>query len=150
MESLIKTLRGETTQKEFSLGANLKVKLRTLTQEEMDNVVARTQAQSIVTQGELMKKPVLGYSLMSINNVPMEAFPEVKEAIKKDREKPTNYIVEEVLGKLDAQMCQELYELYLELADEVRKERENLKKSSASQQAEPVGSSSDKSGTSTS
>ena len=143
MDSLIKALKGEPTYKDFQL-KDMKVQLRSLIRTEMDDVLRRVQATNIMSQEELIKLPILAYSLISINGRDVMTFEETQELFKKNDKMPVNYIKEEVFGKLDVWSLNTLYELYIELAREVREKQEQLKNSLAPQSAEPSGTSSKK------
>lgn len=143
MDSLIKALKGEPVYKDFQL-KDMKVQLRSLSRIEMDDVLKRSQASSMMAQEELLKLPILAYSLVAINGRDIMTFNETQELFKKNEKLPINYIKEEILGKLDVWTLNTLYELYIELAKEIREKQEQLKNSLAPQSAELSGTSSKK------
>lgn len=137
MDSLIKLLKAECTYKEFDV-KGVKITLRTLTQSEKEEIVKRVYALNVIAENELMKKPILGYALVKINNSPILAYPELqnKLAENKDKQLPTNLVVESFLDKVSSNFTYYLYELYLQLDLEEMREIQELKKDSADLLAE--------------
>lgn len=140
---LIKALKGETAQKEFVF-KDFKVVLRTLKRNEFDEVVRRTNSDSLTTQIVSIKRPILGYSLESINGIPIISLDDVRNKMAGDVHLTKNIVVEEMLGNLDTSLIDVLYSCYDSLAADDAKQREELKKDSATPHQGSSGDSSKK------
>lgn len=140
MDSLIDALKGKPVEKEVEF-ASMKMKIRTLKRKEMDDVLRRSISDNPIVQMELMKKAILGYSLISLNGVDMEMYPDVREKMK-DVNAKRNECVEDILSNVDVTTLNLIYDAYIELAEADRKNKESLKKASADQSVELSGTSS--------
>lgn len=124
--NLIDALMGKNFEKEFDLGTS-KVVLRTLTQNEM-NEVMMSVPRTDITMIEFEKIPTLAYSLVSINGIKIEAYPEIQEEIKKDSKVNVRGIIAAMLGKLDTAVINVLWAYYRQVEEESKKNIEQLKK----------------------
>lgn len=140
---LIKALKGDTTQKEFVF-KDFKVTLRTLKRSEFDDVVRRTNSDSITTQIVSIKRPILGYSLEAINGLPILNLDDVRNRMSQDVHLTKNLVVEDMLGNLDTALVDVLYACYDSLASDDIKQREELKKDLANPHQGSSGDSSKK------
>lgn len=120
---LMEALFGEPVKKEFKLG-NKPLVLKTLTQAEMNDVMARLPRMDLSII-ELQKVPILARALVSVDNVAIEAVAEVQEAVQKKI--PVIDAIEVVLGKMDTSIINLLYGFYAVLLEDVKKQREDLK-----------------------
>lgn len=130
MESIISLFKAEPFKKEFTIGG-VRFELRMLTRNEYDDVMSRTKMASddVLSREAILKRPVLGYSLQSINGVNIKDVKEIKEKIDKSNGfLPINLAVEDVLGGFDAFFIDTLYNFHLKLIEEDEKNKESLKK----------------------
>lgn len=130
MESLINLFKAEPFKKTFDFGG-VKITLKMLSRREYDDVMGRANISTddIVSKEVLIRRPILGYALDSINGVNVKDLQEIKSAIEKSNGAiPVNIAVEQVLGSFDAFFVDSLYGLYNKLVEEDEKNREELKK----------------------
>ena len=140
MESLIKMLSGEPTYKEFKYNGH-SLEMRTLTGEELDMVVRRTQGINLLSQGEIQKIPILGYALVKIDGCDLLSIKEVREDLKKNKDMQSNEAVEKIISQLDKHVINALYDLYISLSTEVMEKVELLKNVSKAQSPDSSGNS---------
>ena len=135
MEILSK-LFGERFKKEFEVGGN-KVMFQTLSKKEQIQAAFMNTGGDIVYQFESLKVPTLARSIVSINGTGWENCEEVKQILadRKENNADTNIlgIIEKVLGDLDGEVINTLYNCYNELTAEHKKEVDKLKKALPSQ-----------------
>lgn len=131
MNSLIELFSGQTTSRVFK-GKNFSFKLRTLTTDEMTDVLRRTDlvALSDITKTVMIRKLTLAYALEAVNNVDIMAIPEISELRKSKQDQNISKadLLIEVLGKFDDSTIRTLYSCYEQLLDEHDKEALELKK----------------------
>lgn len=130
MESLISLFKAEPFKKEYDLNG-VKVVLKMLSRKEYDDVMSRANISSadIVSKEAILRRMVLGYSVVSINGVNIQDIKEVKELVEKSNGlMPTNIAFERVLGDFDAFLVDSFYALYNQLVDDDEKNKEELKK----------------------
>ena len=130
MNALIELFSGHTTSKKFS-NKNCTFKLRTLTTDELADVLRRTDlvALSDLTKLVVTRKLTLAYALESVNDVDVLALPEIQELRKsKGNDVSKVDLLAEVLGKFDDLTIRTLYSFYEELQEEHEKGLESLKK----------------------
>ena len=129
MESLISLFKAEPFKKEYDLNG-AKITLQMLSRKEYDDVMSRANisADDIVSKEALLRRPVFGYALKSVNGVNVKDIKEVKDAIEKTPNIPVNLAVEKVLGDFDAFFVDGMYALYNQLVEDDAKNREELKK----------------------
>lgn len=133
MDSLLALFKAEPFSKEFEING-VKLHLRVLTSKEYDEIMSRAKISlnDLVSKRAMIKRPILGYSIVSLNGVRVEDFKEIKESLKIHKDKkedlPINLIVEEFLGELDTLTIDAFYSLYEELEEEKSKSLEEIKK----------------------
>lgn len=129
MESLISLFKAEPFKKEYDLNG-AKITLQMLSRKEYDDVMSRANisADDIVSKEALLRRPVLGYALKSVNGVNVKDIKEVKDALEKNPNISVNLAVEKVLGDFDAFFVDGMYALYNQLVEDDAKNREELKK----------------------
>lgn len=133
MEKLIDLFKAKTVYKEFKTPA-LSFKLRTLTTDELADVLRRADFAAVSPEAKLFvaKKVTLAYSLESINNVEILAIPEVVALRDKYQAKNENKtkvdLLSEIIGEFDAEVVDDLYKCYNIAVEESNKSREQLKK----------------------
>lgn len=133
--SLFERLCGRKKEKVFQL-ENTQIKMRILTQSDIDEVFRSTSIDDFYTKSETTKRPTLARAIIEIDNRPIDSYPEVVERLNKRREAYPNenpafaikLAIEEFLGTLPASNIHELYKAYSVLVEEDRKESEGLKK----------------------
>lgn len=125
--NIVDVLLGKPESKEFNLGKDGKIVLKTLTQQELEDVMEKLPRLDL-SMMELQKIPILARAIVSINGVDIHAFGEVQEAIKKDEKVRVSSVIEDVLRRqMDTTMINLLYGYYGELLEETTKKRESLK-----------------------
>lgn len=135
MEKIVSFFKSEPYSKEFTLG-DFKVKLKTLSRIEFDDVMARAgiSLDNIVSKEAIVKRPILGYAIISINGSPVSEVPEIKLAIEDYKKRynqpsaPLNLMVEDALGNMDAGLVDILYDFYKTLQEENQKRLDEIKK----------------------
>ena len=135
MDKVLSFFKSEPFSKEYTFN-NFKVKLRTLTRAEFDDVMLRASisVDNIISKDAIVKRMVLGYSLVSVNGVSVLEIPEIKEGVEDYKKRfntqavPTNLVIEDVLGKADAAYTDSLYDLYSLLKAENQERLEEIKK----------------------
>lgn len=135
MENVLSFFKSEPFTKEYTFN-NFKVKLRTLTRAQFDDVMLRASisVDNIISKDAIVKRMILGYALVSINGVSVLEIPEIKEGIEDYKKRfntqlvPTNLVIEDVLGKADAAYTDSLYDLYNLLKAENQERLEEIKK----------------------
>ena len=136
MKRLIDVLKGQRYEKDFDVyGAN--IKLQSLWKNEETLIYARFQGYDFLSQMELAKVPILAKAVVSIENVAISAYPEIRDIMQKDKGKDISAAMEEFLGNLDAGVVDYLYKLYMQLKDEREKERLSNSNFSQEQKVEP-------------
>ena len=131
MEKLIDLFQAGTNYKEFKAGT-LSFKLRTLTTDELLDVLRHADYQTSTPETKFFfaKKMTIAYSLEAVNGVEIMAIPEIvklKEELK-DKDATKVDLLMKVLGAFDADIIEDMYNCYNQLADESNKKREELKK----------------------
>ncbi len=131
MNSLIEIFSGQTTSRTFR-GKNFTFKLRTLTTDEMAEVLRRTDliALSEITKAVMVRKLTLAYALESVNDVDVMAIPEIQDLRKSKKDENISKVdlLIEVLGHFDDMTIRTLYGCYEQLQAENEKETLELKK----------------------
>lgn len=135
MEKIVSFFKSEPYSKEFTFG-EFKVKLRTLSRAEFDDVMARADisVDNLISKDAIIKRSVLGYALISVNGSPITELPEIKLAITDYMKKynqpsaPTHLLVEDALGNMDAGLVDVLYDFYKNLQEENQKRLDEIKK----------------------
>jgi hypothetical protein len=140
MKKLAEVLLGGRKTKEFKVGESV-VLLQSLTAQDQSEINSEASGLNALTYLESSKVPTLARSLVEIDKVPIEAFPEVREYLRKDTELKTVQAVEKSLYDMDKENVNLLFSLYLDLETERQAEREKLKNSSRVQSAESSGKS---------
>jgi len=132
--SLLDKLRGNSFSKEFNLGKDLKVSIRTLTAREDAEIVARFPNLDLMTFSNLCRIPTLARAIEKVNGVPFESSTDILQDLaerKVENPHATFFTsAEVVLGKFPVTTIAQLYSFYLELLLAHRDELEGLKKSS--------------------
>lgn len=133
MESILSLFKAEPYSKEFEING-VKAKLRVLTSKEFDEIMARANISlsDLVSKRAMIRRPILSYSLVSLNGAKVEDFKDYKEIEQSYKDKKEEYtrnmILEELLGKFDSLLVDSLYSLYETLEQEKAKELEEVKK----------------------
>lgn len=143
MQKLVDALLGQRKEKTYQIGGN-KVVLQTLTASEQTEIsrIVGSRNLDFASQAEVAKVPILARSLVAINEVPIEAQPEVREKMRNDPTLSSVQVVEEVLGGFDWGTVEYLFNTcYADLVQERAKELDALKNSSRDQLAESSGKS---------
>ena len=125
--TLLSLLQGSTISKRYEFGET-SFELRTLVQEEKEEIVNRVFALNIAAQEELWKKPILGHALTKVSDAPIMGFPAIKELKLKNPESASKLIVELWLNKANTTLVSALYALYVKLEEDELKKYEQLKK----------------------
>lgn len=133
MESLIDLFQAKSAVKEFKT-TNLSFKLRTLTTDELIDVLRRADlvSTSDTTKIFVAKKLTVAYSLEAVNGVEVMALPEIARlrADEKNKDLSKVDLLLQVIGNFDADAIEELYNCYNTLLVENDKKRAELKKAS--------------------
>lgn len=135
MENVLSFFKSEPFFKEYTFN-NFKVKIRTLNREEFDDVMLRASisVDNLISKDAIIKRMILGYSLVAVNGVSVSEMPEIKDSIDSYKKRfnvqsaPLNLIVEEVLGKADTGYIDSLYDLYNTIRQENQERLESVKK----------------------
>ena len=131
---LIEILVGEPQTKIYEFMGQ-KVEFKTLRQQEVNEIMIRIP-RADTTMLELEKIPTLARAIVSLNNVPVEMFEEIREIVKDKPEVSIASAMEKILGRIDSDIINLMYGLYCEFREEMFKKREDLKNVSRNQSAE--------------
>jgi predicted Zn-dependent protease len=143
MQKLIDALLGQRKLKEYQVG-EAKVMMQTLTAGEQAEIsrVTGNRGLDYMSQIETSKIPILARSMVSINNVPIDGQPEVREKLRNDPSMAVAQAVEQVLSDMDWSMVEYIFTYcYSDLVQERGKELDSLKNSSRGQSADSSGKS---------
>lgn len=143
MQKLVDALLGQRKEKTYQIGSS-KVILQTLTageQVEISRIIGSRNL-DFVSQAEVAKMPILARSLVSINDVAIEAQPEVRDKMRQNPTLTPAQVVEQVLSEFDWSTIDYIFNYcYSDLVQERMKEMDSLKNSSRDQSAESSGKS---------
>ena len=143
MQKLVDALLGQRKEKTYQIGSS-KVVLQTLTageQVEISRIVGSRNL-DFASQAEVAKVPILARSLIAINDIAIEAQPEVREKMRQDPTMSSAQVVEQVLSEFDWSTIDYIFNYcYSDLVQERAKELDALKNSSRDQSAESSGKS---------
>lgn len=143
MQKLVDALLGQRKQKAYQIGSS-KVVMQTLTAGEQTDVSRIIGGRNLdfASQAEVAKVPILARSIVSINDVAIDAQPEVREKLRNDPTLISTQAVEMILNDMDWSMVEYLFgSCYSDLVQERAKELDALKNSSRVQSAESSGKS---------
>jgi len=143
MQKLVEALLGQRKDKTYQIGSS-KVVLQTLTAGEQIEIsrIIGSRNLDFASQAEVAKVPILARALVSINDVPIEAQPEVREKMRQDPTLSSVQVVEQVLSEFDWSTIEYIFNYcYSDLVQERAKELDALKNSSRDQSAESSGKS---------
>lgn len=131
MERLVDLFQAGTTVKEFKT-KNLSFKMRTLTTDELLDVLRHSDLQSTSTETKIFtaKKMTIAYALESVNGVEILAIPEIAKlrSESKDKDITKQELLLKIIGSFDAELIEDLYNCYDSIVKESNKKREELKK----------------------
>ena len=130
MESLIDLFKAEPFSKTYTI-QGVSVKLKMLNREQYDDVMSKANmgTDDIISKEALIRRPILGYAIQSINDVNIKDIKEVKNIIDESKGViPLNLAIETALGEFDANFVDVLYSYYNTLLEDNAKHRESLKK----------------------
>lgn len=116
--SLLEKLAGKT--EEFEIDYNgIKIVFRTLAQKEYDDILGNNPRTDLVGF-ELNKIPVLARAIISIDGLKFEQFSEIEEQDKNLTEIQKK---ENVIGKMDAMVVDELFNVYADEREKILKKK---------------------------
>ena len=143
MQKLVDALLGQRKQKTYQVGSS-RIVLQTLTAGEQTDVsrIIGGRNFDFASQAEIAKIPVLARSLVLINDVGIDAQPEVREKLRGDPMLSPVQAIEQVLSEFDWGIIDHLFSnCYSDLVQDRAKELDALKNSSRDQSAELSGKS---------
>lgn len=121
---------GKTLEEEFTVGKH-KLKVRTLTGAEREEIIDRTSirsASNLLDKIELARIPTLARSIVSINGVPWSSRDEIRKIMEEKPRYKLNDAIEEFLGKVPLEILNLFYELYSRVTMKERQAIDELKK----------------------
>jgi len=144
--NLFEKLCGRHTEKIYQLDKTL-VKLRVLSQGDVDEVLRAVGADDFLAKGETVKRPTLARAIVEVDGRPVDTYPEISDILKTRKENFPNegleiarkVAVEDFLGKLSPSVIEALYKAYGELQKEDSDNTEKLKKNWKVDSPEPSG-----------
>lgn len=129
-EELIKAFRGEILSKEFIINGR-KIVLRTLKGSEREEAMQKAVLLALSSQYQeaFLRRPVMGFALVSIDGMALASHPEILSKLNdKDRPLKLNEAVELLYNEFDSNLQDALYSKFLELDSERLKGIEEVKK----------------------
>jgi len=131
MKSLIEALAGERVVSEHEIN-KVKVKFQSLTSEEIIEIESKLRGIDIITQSEEYKIFTLSRSLVSIDGIPIQSYPEVitilETAKKENRIVKVVDAVEQAIKVNDSETIKNLFFHYTKVVKEKQDKIEELKK----------------------
>lgn len=122
--SLLEKLAGKTEEFEIQYNS-LKIVCRTLSQKEYDEILMNNPRTDVVGF-ELNKIPILARAIVSIDGQKFEGYSEIEE---QDNNLPETKKKENVIGKMDAIVVDEIFNVYITKRDEILKKKIQQKNS---------------------
>lgn len=120
--SLLEKLEGKTEEIEIDYG-KMKIVFRTLSQKEYDDVT-RQNPRTDFGGLDLNKIPILARAIVSVDGQKLESFSEIEE---QDKNIPDIKKKENVIGKMDAIVVDELFRLYADEREKILKKKTKMK-----------------------
>lgn len=140
MIKLVDALLGKKKTKDFSLNGH-KYTLQTLSAGEQADIAQLMSGLDFLAKLERSRIHTVARSLVSIDDVPLDSFSEVREKLRSVPNQTTTEAVEAVIRDMDSQAIADLYDFYDALMKENLEEREKAKNFSRDQQGVSSGKS---------
>lgn len=127
MKSIAELLGGTKYEQEFKAGEHAVV-LQSLTKGEEMEVLRKAQGLDFYAQIEASKIPILARSLVQIDKVPVQTYPEFQAEFKKAKDGKVNIVevTEKIFEGMDGGLVDYLYSFYLQLKEMREKDRATL------------------------
>lgn len=144
VESLVKSLLGERKIKKFLIAEGREVVLHSLIGSEISEcdreVYTATPGAGFAIETNAYRVPVLSRSLLSVNGVALQNFPEVQSLMKSNEKLSPQQAIATVLAGLDSETLNVLYSLYLDLEKENQEEKQKQRNFSSATKGGSSGS----------